>query len=97
MYAILYQVDHEAVRIASGNGEINPDAEIHCVLQKHGFTWQQGGLYFADERVNAVMCILAAMDVARSLPWFAASVRDFRMLRIEDMNDLMPAVQDAAR
>jgi virulence-associated protein VapD len=27
------------------------------------------------------------------LPWFANSVRDIRMLRIEELNDLMPAVQ----
>ena len=31
-----------------------------------------------------------------SMPWFAASVRDIRMLRIEEFNDLMPAVQQAA-
>jgi virulence-associated protein VapD len=36
------------------------------------------------------------MDLTTSLPWFAASVRDIRMLRIEEMNDLMPAVQKAA-
>jgi virulence-associated protein VapD len=37
------------------------------------------------------------LDLARSLPWFAASVRDIRMLRIEEFNDLMPAVQQAAQ
>ncbi|HEV3439750.1 MAG TPA: hypothetical protein VG122_20460 [Gemmata sp.] len=30
------------------------------------------------------------------LPWFAASVRDIRMLRIEELNDLMPVVQRVA-
>ena len=33
--------------------------------------------------------------MAASLPWFAASVRDIRMLRIEEFNDLMPAVERA--
>ena len=47
------------------------------------------------ERINAVTCVLAAIDLARSLPWFAAAVRDIRMLRIEELNDLMPAVQQA--
>lgn len=37
--------------------------------------------------------VLAALNLARGLPWFAASVRDIRLLRIEEMNDLMPAVQ----
>ena len=36
-------------------------------------------------------CVLAAMDVSRSLPWFAISVRDIRMPRIEEFNDLQPA------
>ena len=48
------------------------------------------------ESVTAVNCVLAAIDLARSLPWFAAPVRDIRMLRIEELNDLMPAVQQAA-
>ncbi len=45
--------------------------------------------------VTAVTCVLAAIDLAHGLPWFAASVRDIRMLRIEELNDLMPAVQQA--
>ncbi|EFX0967648.1 virulence factor, partial [Citrobacter freundii] len=28
-------------------------------------------------------------------PWFAPSVQDIRMLRIEENNDLMPAVRKA--
>jgi virulence-associated protein VapD len=36
------------------------------------------------------------MDLAKANPWFALSVKDIRMLRIEDNNDLMPAVQKAA-
>lgn len=39
-------------------------------------------------------CVLAAIDLAQRLAWFAASVRDIRMLRIEELNDLMPAVQE---
>jgi len=40
-----------------------------------------------------VTCVLAAIDLSNTLPWFAASIRDIRMLRIEELNDLMPAVQ----
>lgn len=66
------------------------------MLQRHGFAWQQGSVYFGGPEISAVTCVLAAMDLARSLPWFASSVRDIRMLRIEEMNDLMPAVQPDA-
>ena len=42
-------------------------------------------------------CVLAVQDLALSLPWFAASVRDIRMLRIDELNDLMPAVHAPER
>jgi virulence-associated protein VapD len=35
-------------------------------------------------------------DYTAAFPWFAASVCDVRMLRIEELNDLMPAVQQAS-
>lgn len=77
----------------------NDDSEkhdaIHQLLEIHGFAWQQGSMYFGNETINAVTCVMAAIDLSRSLPWFAASVRDIRMLRIEELNDLMPALQGA--
>ncbi len=51
--------------------------------------------HFGGDKVNAVTCVLAAIELSRTLPWFAASVRDIRMLRIEKFNDLMPAIQQA--
>lgn len=53
-------------------------------------------MYFGSEAVTAVTCVLAAQDLARSLAWFAASVHDIRLLRIEELNDLMPAVQQSS-
>jgi virulence-associated protein VapD len=94
-YAIAFDMDIESLRAAYGDPYNNAYVEIRPVLEKHGFTWQQGSVYFGDERINAVTCVLAAQDLARSLSWFAASVRDIRMLRIEELNDLMPAIQQA--
>ena len=95
VYAIAFDMDVEALRTNYGDPYNNAYLEIRRVLQRHGFTWQQGSVYFGSEAVTAVTCVLAAQDLARSLPWFAASVRDIRMLRIEELNDLMPAVQQA--
>ena len=97
MYAIAFDMDIESLRTNYGDPYNNAYMEIKRVLQKHGFVWQQGSVYFGDERINAVTCVLAAIDLSNSLPWFAASVRDIRMLRIEELNDLMPAVQQAAQ
>ena len=67
--------------------------EVRRVLERFGFHWQYGGMYFGGATVT---CVMAALELGRTLPWFAASVRDIRMLRIEENNDLMPAVQQAA-
>src|SRR5258708_28719469 len=89
VYAIAFDLDIEQLRTNYGDPYNNAYLEIRRVLQRHGFTWQQGSVYFGGEIVTAVTCVLAAIDLARSLPWFAASVRDIRMLRIEELNDLM--------
>lgn len=86
-------MDVESLRLHYGDPYNNAYAEIRRVLSGHGFRWQQGSVYFGDDAINAVTCVLAAQDLARRLPWFAACVRDVRMLRIEELNDLMPAVQ----
>ena len=95
VYAIAFDMDIESLRQSYGDPYNNAYVEIRRVLERHGFTWQQGSVYFGGDRINAVTCVLAAIDLSRSLPWFAASVRDIRMLRIEELNDLMPAVQEA--
>ena len=93
VYAIAFDMDIDQLRTHYGDPYNNAYLEIRRVLQQHGFTWQQGSMYFGGPDVTAVGCVIAAQELARSLPWFAASVRHIRMLRIEELNDLMPAVQ----
>ena len=97
VYAIAFDMDIESLKLNYGDPYNNAYSDIRKILQKHGFNWQQGSVYFGGEKINAVTCVLAVMDLSRSLAWFAGSVRDIRMLRIEELNDLMPAVQQAAR
>lgn len=95
MYAIALDMDIESLRTNYGDPYNNAYMEIRKILEEHGFDWQQGSTYFGGEKINAVTCVLAAIELAQRLPWFSASVRDIRMLRIEELNDLMPAIQDA--
>lgn len=99
MYAITFDMDTDTLRKSYGNDSYNNAyADIKKVLIKHDFEWKQGSVYFGDpQKVDAVKCVLAIMDVARSYAWFAPSVRDIRMLRIEEQNNLMDAVQQAVR
>ena len=98
MYAIAFDMDTETLKSTYGNDSYNNAyADIRKILTSHGFNWQQGSVYFGGDRMNAVTCVLAAIELSRTLPWFAASVRDIRMLRIEEFNDLMPAVRQAVQ
>ena len=84
LYAIAFDMDIESLKMHYGDPYNNAYAEIRKVLMRRGFAWQQGSVYFGGEEINAVTCVLAAIELARVLPWFAASVRDIRMLRIEE-------------
>lgn len=96
VYAISFDMDIDSLKTNYGDPYHNAYSEIRKVLQRQGFTWQQGSVYFGGDSVNAVTCVLAAIELSRVLPWFAGSVRDIRMLRIEEFNDLMPAVLQSA-
>jgi virulence-associated protein VapD len=97
MYAIVFDLDQESLAQTYHNDSYkNAYGDIKKALEAHGFHRQQGSVYFGDvTKVDAVSCVLAVMDLAKSNPWFAPSVSDIRMLRIEDNNDLMPAVKKA--
>ena len=97
MYAITFDLDTQILEQSYGNASWrNAYADIRNALRNHGFGWQQGSVYFGDETVNAVSCVLAVQDLTRRFPWFRPSVRDMRMLRIEENNDLGPAIEQAA-
>ncbi|MFM9957930.1 MAG: virulence factor [Phycisphaerales bacterium] len=97
MYAIAFDMDTESLQTHYGSTSYNNAyADIRNVLQRHGFVWQQGSVYFGGDKVNAVTCVLAVVDLSSTFPWFSLSVRDIRMLRIEEFNDLMPAVHRGA-
>ncbi|MFO0806479.1 MAG: virulence factor [Gemmataceae bacterium] len=93
VYAIAFDMDIEQLRLNYGDPYNNAYLEIRRVLEGHGFQWQQGSVYFGDSTVTAATVMMAVMDLASKLQWFPASVRDIRMLRIEEMNDLLPVVE----
>jgi len=96
MYAIAFDLDTGALsQHYPGVSSNNAYAKIRDFLTTKGFGWQQGSVYFGNEEVNAVDCVLAVQELTQLYAWFAPSVRDIRMLRIEDNNDLSPAI-DAA-
>jgi virulence-associated protein VapD len=96
VYAIAFDLDIEQLSIHYGDPYNNASLDIRRVLERHGFTWQQGSVYFGNADVTAATVMVAVIDLTTQLAWFAASVRDIRMLRIEELNDLMPVVHRVA-
>ena len=98
MYAITFDMDTQVLEASYHNASWrNAYADIRNCLHEFGFARQQGSVYYGDERVDAVSCVLAVQELTQRYDWFSASVRDIRMLRIEDNDDLMPAIERARR
>ena len=97
MYAIAFDLDTELLKTTYPNTSWNNAyADIRRTLEGHGFAWRQGSLYFGDKDVTAVTSVLAVQDLTQTYPWFATCVRDVRMLRIEENNDLRPAIDSVS-
>jgi len=93
MYAIAFDLDIEQLRILYPDPSYNNAyVDIKKILLPFGFIWQQGSVYFGGPDMNAVKCVLAAQAVSNAYPWLKSCVRDIRMLRIEELNDLGPAL-----
>jgi virulence-associated protein VapD len=94
MYAITFDLNGSVLEEMYPNPSWrNAYADVRKVLMRHGFERQQGSVYFGNDAVDAVRCVLAVQELSRTYDWFEPAVIDIRMLRIEDNNDLLPAIR----
>ena len=92
-YAIAFDFDTEVLQNNYGSTPWqNAYRDVRDALFAFGFQWQQGIVQFGGPDVTPVTCVLAVQDLQRRFAWFAPSVRDIRMLRIEESNDLGAAM-----
>ncbi len=95
-YAIAFDLDTKVLEASyTGSSWQNAYADIAKYLRNEGFDRQQGSVYFGDDTIDVVTCQLVVQKMTVEFPWFGPSLKDIRMLRIEDNNDLMPAVEMA--
>ncbi len=93
VYAICFDLDQEALkRHYPSASHTNAYEDIRRCLEAFGFTRQQGSVYFGNAHVTPVTCVMAAQELQKRHAWFGKVVSDLRMLRIEEHNDLMPAI-----
>lgn len=93
LYSIAFDIDTVMLEEEFGIKRPTAYGAIGRLLSRRGFYPMQGSVYFSEDTVTPVICVLAAQELARELEWFAPCVKDIRMLRIEEDNDLMPAVE----
>ena len=93
MYAIVFDLDTNCLNENYPQEKYNNAyRDVRAFLESKGFRWMQGSTYFGDDSIDAVRCVLVAQQLAKAYPWFATCVKDIRMLRIEENNNLMPAI-----
>jgi virulence-associated protein VapD len=93
VHAIAFGLDTSQLeKLYSSDSWRNACTDIRKELEGHGFDHQQSSVYSGTERVDAVTCVLAVQSLKNEFSWFAPSVHDIRMLRIEENNDLGPAI-----
>lgn len=97
VYAIAFDLDTTAAEAICGPGWRGCYEKISAVFMEHGFGRQQGSVYFGDESSDAVRCVMAVQELDRKYAWFGRVVRDLRMLRVDEDNDLMPALSTELR
>jgi virulence-associated protein VapD len=97
VYAIAFDIETQLAERIIGPGWKGCYEKIERVLTEHGFRRQQGSLYFGEDDSNAVTCVRAVQDLDNKYAWFGRVVRDLRMLRIDEDNDLLPALSNRLR
>lgn len=97
MYAIVFDFDTESLKKNYHNESYqNAYTDIKNFLVPQGFEWTQGSVYFGKKAaIDAATCVVLVQKLARKYDWFSTSIRDIRMLRIEESNNLLPAVKFA--
>lgn len=95
MYAIVFDFDTNTLEQTYPNASWrNAYTDVRNYLTARGFEWKQGSTYFGDDTIDAVRCVRIVQRLSQKFNWFTPSVKDIRMLRIEENNDLMAAIRD---
>jgi virulence-associated protein VapD len=99
VYAITFDLDTEILQQAYPTSSwSNAYFDIQRFLEENGFEHMQGSVFFSNDRdINAVTCITTVQDMSEEFSWLVPSLKDIRMLRIEENNDLMPALDRKSR
>lgn len=91
VYAIAYDLNGDAAERHGAWGK------IARVLESYGFHRQQGSVFYGTEHTTAMTCAAAVLALHDKYEWFWEVVRDMRMLRISEQDDLLSIVPNKLR
>jgi virulence-associated protein VapD len=92
-YAICVELDAGVLERVYGPSWPSAYTDVGRFLAEHGFVRRYGTIYFGDDSIVAVQCMMVVQKLALEFEWFAAAASDVRMLRIEGNNDLRAAME----
>lgn len=94
MYAVVFDLDTNCLsECYEGTIYYGVYKLVRDFMIANGFSHTQGSVYFGDKDMDAVKCVLTIQRLAKVYPWFSTCAKDVRMLRIEENNDLLPAIR----
>ncbi len=94
MFAIAFDMDTRKMESQFGSSYTNKYAEIKTFLSDNGFHWKQGSLYYGDKDKTTIGTpFLVVRRLNKQMPWFKDCVKDIRVLKIEDDDDLKPHLE----
>jgi virulence-associated protein VapD len=96
MFAIAYDFDTEKLKEHYTSSYNNAYGDVRKFMETKGFTAKQGSVLYGDDTVTMVSAVLAVSGLSTKFPWVLPSLKDIRILRILDSDDLMPAIQSGA-
>lgn len=90
-YAIVFELDLPALQV-HGVSYSQAYAECKRFFATHDFTSVQTGLYFGAPNKTSVDCVVLVQEMAKAHQWFASSVKELKLLKLDEVADLKPAL-----
>lgn len=92
MFAVAFDLDTKQTERSHPKGVTQAYTDVGRTLAAFGFEWRQGSVYICS--IEDLGNLFDAMNALKSLPWFAASVRDIRAFRVEQWSDFTIRMQN---
>lgn len=89
MYAVSIKLTSQVLK----RYNLNDDAAFNLITQfltGQDFTEERQGYYVGSASTNAVATMLAIQRLNKAYEWLQYAASDIQMLRIEEINSLMP-------